>query len=46
VQLKISGIITEDWNVVLTPLTVVEVCLFIAMAILVILMILERCGRA
>lgn len=44
VQLKASGVVGEEWRVVLMPLTVVEVCLFIALAILLVLMMLEKCS--
>jgi hypothetical protein len=43
VQLKTSGVIVEEWNVVLLPLTATEVCLFITLAILVILAAMQGC---
>jgi hypothetical protein len=43
IQLKVSELVTEEWTVVLLPVTATEVCLFIALAIMLILFALEHC---
>lgn len=45
VQLKVSGIITDDWNLVLMPLTATEICLFIAAIMILIIMLLQACSE-
>ncbi len=42
-QVKASGVIVEDWGVILLPLTATEVCLFITLIILIILAGMEVC---
>ena len=43
--LKLCNVITWDWVLVLMPLLVCAGIAFIGLAALVILIILERCGR-
>ena len=44
IQLKVSGLIIEEWTVVLLPVTATEVCLLIALAIMLIIVALEYCS--